>query len=109
MNEGLKNDNEKACRPELLVPEFISGLGIVLAYGARKYKPNSWQQLVSGRLRYIGAGLRHFLAAISGERNDPETGLSHWLHLGACVMFLFWFDEVATEEQKANALKPYKE
>lgn len=39
--------------------------------------------------RLIDAALRHLLAYNDGEDLDPETGLSHLLHLSCCAMFAF--------------------
>lgn len=88
-----KNDTEKITRPELIEPEFILGVGGVLAKGAIKYSPDNWKSMTDEDVRrYRGALLRHSLASASGEKNDEETGLSHMLHVSANAMFIEWFE-----------------
>lgn len=83
---GIKHDQEK---PDLslLPPEFLNEVARAMMYGAKKY----------GRLNYVGgmewhrivaASLRHMTAFMYGEDNDPESGVSHLGHAGACVLML---------------------
>lgn len=90
MNAGRKDDTQKN-RLELLPPRAILWIGAALTYGAEKYKDlptDNWQRVPNGRLRYIGALLRHVMAAACGEFFDPESGLPHFAHAGACAVFL---------------------
>lgn len=89
--EGLKDSDGKT-RLDLIIPEFISGIGEVLTYGAMKYEPNSWQNVKNGRDEHYGAALRHLIAYRSGELNDKETGLSHLYHAATNLMFLSYHE-----------------
>jgi len=62
-------------------------LAKVLTFGARKYKPNNWKEC-SDTGRYLAAAHRHLNAKITGEDNDPETGLPHLDHMLCNLMFL---------------------
>lgn len=83
---GTKYDSEKP-RTDLLDPDALEGLAKVLGFGAKKYSAHNWRGgIVYSRL--LGAIIRHTLAINRGENLDPESGLPHVDHLGACWMFL---------------------
>lgn len=84
--EAIKNDSEKV-RLELLSPIALTEIAKVLTFGAKKYADHNWRKGFKWS-RLLGAALRHLLAFIGGQDKDPETGLSHLAHLGACIMFL---------------------
>lgn len=63
----------------------------VLGFGASKYAPDNWQQVPNAQRRYFAALCRHLVAHQSGERDDPETGLSHMAHVATNALFLVWF------------------
>jgi hypothetical protein len=85
MSEGIKNDAEKI-RLELFSSTWLFGVGRVLTFGAKKYAAHNWRKgLEISRL--LGACLRHVLAFLGGEDNDPETGLLHLYHASCCLMF----------------------
>ena len=86
-----KYDAGKDCRPGLIAPEFIRGIGKVLAFGAKKYAAGNWA-LGMDWSRPIDALDRHWTAWKGGERNDPETGFSHLWHMGCCLMFLVAYE-----------------
>jgi len=86
-----KHDAGKGCRPGLIAPEMLIGMGKVLAFGAGKYAPGNWA-LGMDWSRPIDALERHWLAWKSGEARDPETGFSHLLHMGCCLMFLIAYE-----------------
>lgn len=83
--KGQKNDSEKV-KVELLSPLWLMGVGQVLTFGARKYAAHNWRRGIE-RSRLLGACLRHVLAYLGGEDNDPETGLLHLYHASCCLMF----------------------
>lgn len=65
----------------------------VLAFGARKYAPRGWEKGIEYS-RCFSAAIRHIYAwYIEGERNDPETGLSHLAHAACEILFLVAFEE----------------
>jgi hypothetical protein len=94
---GKKTDNDKN-RLDLIDSVFINGIGKVLTFGAKKYKPNNWQTLRDPEDRYYGAIMRHLLAWRNGKSFDGESRLSHLLHAATNIMFLYWF-----ERRKKNA------
>lgn len=83
--EGLKYDQEKP-NLALLSPLWISGVGQVLSFGARKYAAHNWRRGISVS-RLLAGCLRHVFAYLGGEELDPESGLSHLLHASCCLMF----------------------
>lgn len=87
MVEGVKYDSGKPT-PRLLPPHALLAIAKVLEFGARKYSPDNWKHVENAGSRYMDAMLRHILAYMSGEENDPETGESHLAHAGCCLMFL---------------------
>lgn len=89
---GLKKTDEKS-RIDLITPESILGIGEVLAYGAKKYKPNSWQNVKDGLNKHYAAMMRHALAWHSGEYIDKESGLSHIKHVLSNAMFLLYHEQ----------------
>ncbi len=88
-----KNDNNKN-RLELIEPQFILGLGQVLTFGAEKYDAHNWKKASDPENieRIKGALLRHLMAYLGGEQNDPETKISHLHHCSCNLMFLNHFD-----------------
>jgi len=71
-----------------LIPTSATlALAQVLTYGAKKYKPNNWQQ-VDDTTRYVDALYRHLEAWRSGEEFDEESGLSHLSHAMTNIVFL---------------------
>jgi hypothetical protein len=88
---GQKHDQGKI--PYHLVQwPIVEGIATVLAFGAAKYAPNSWQRVTSARERYFAACIRHVLAWWGGERLDRESGLPHLHHAACNLMFLDHFD-----------------
>lgn len=82
---GVKADHDKS-RLDLVSTIWLFGVGEVLAYGAKKYAAHNWRKGLA-RSRLLGACLRHVLAYVGGEDNDPETGMSHLYHASCCLMF----------------------
>lgn len=88
--EGVKFDQDKP-RPELIAPEFIESLSLVLTYGAKKYADRNWEKGMNWS-RPFGALMRHMWAWWRGEDKDPETGFSHLAHAACCLMFLITYE-----------------
>ena len=89
---GRKYDAGKA-QPSLLPSGPILEISKVLAFGAKKYAPENWKKVESGKRRYTDAMLRHILAWMGGEKMDEESGLHHLAHAGCCLLFVLWFDQ----------------
>lgn len=94
--EGTKHDSGK---PEMaLVPaEAIEEIAKAFTFGAKKYSPNNWRRGFKWT-RVGSALLRHVFSWLKGEDNDPESGLSHLAHAGACICFLLTFVVTKTGE-----------
>lgn len=60
----------------------------VMAHGAKKYGPYNWRQKAVRYTVYLEAAMRHILAALDGEENDPESGQPHTAHAGACMAII---------------------
>ena len=87
VDTGLKYDEGKLLMT-LVQPSFVRGVAEVLTFGAKKYKPNSWQTVEDAKRRYEDALYRHWLAYLEGEQVDSESGLEHLKHLACNAMFL---------------------
>lgn len=88
---GHKDDSDKN-RLELIPPELIWAVGEVLTFGAKKYRDRNWEHGMKWS-RPFGALMRHMWAWWWGEKNDPETGMSHLWHALACLSFLVTYEE----------------
>lgn len=67
--------------------DMLEGTTKVLQFGAKKYAGHNWRKGMKWSY-VISAALRHLLAIKWGEEMDPETGLSHYYHVGCCLAFL---------------------
>lgn len=85
-DSGIKHDGEKTPL-HLLPPDALEEIAKTLKFGADKYEPYNWAKGMKWS-RVYGALLRHAFAFWRGEENDPETGLSHMAHAGACILFI---------------------
>jgi len=107
---GTKYDSGKP-RTSLLSSIALIELAKVMTYGEKKYDANNWRKGFK-HSRIMDAALRHLLAYNSGEKTDPETGLSHAAHAMANLMMLVEFEKCNVgeddlwkgyEEEKDNA------
>lgn len=83
---GKKYDKGKP-RLSLIPREAMEGTAKALGYGADKYGTYNF----TGGLAYTrltDATLRHIYAFLSGEDNDPESGLNHIHHAAATLALL---------------------
>lgn len=69
---------------------FIEEVTKVLEFGAEKYDLHNWKKSGSWH-RCADSAVRHILKHASGEKIDPESGLSHLAHLGCNLAFLYEF------------------
>jgi len=91
-----KHDSGKP-RVDLLLPDFLMGMGEILDYGQKKYSdPENWKKCKDHE-RYYAAVLRHMFQWKSGEVNDDETNKNHLLHAACSLMFLHY---LSTENKK---------
>lgn len=103
---AIKFDTGKA--DWALVPwDSIEEIVKVLEFGKTKYAAWNWS---TGEgftyTRVFNSSMRHLLAWVRGQDNDPETGLSHIAHLGCNVLFLMYFikhkDKYTTNDDRPN-------
>ena len=87
----LKFDSGKL-RYGLIPPSAMKSLAEVLTFGAKKYKPNNWQN-VDSLDRYVDAMFRHIEAWREGEKMDKESGMPHLAHALTNLMFLNHLDD----------------
>lgn len=93
---GVK-DNRGKSRIDLIPSKPLVAIGEVLAFGARKYKPNNWRLGLSWEDTFASLQ-RHLLAWHDGEDTDPETKLAHLAHAGCQLMFLIEYAMTQTGE-----------
>lgn len=85
---GNKFDNGK--EPIHLIPvEHILGTARALKMGVKKYGKWNYREGIE-YTRLLDSLMRHTLAFLNGEDNDPESGLSHTYHIGANIAMLEW-------------------
>lgn len=58
------------------------------AEGGKGYEKHSWRQVPRAKERYRAALHRHLAEIEKGNLIDPESGESHWYHVGCCSLFL---------------------
>lgn len=91
VEQFMKFDTSKL-RYDLIPTSTTKALAQVLTYGAKKYKPNNWQN-VDDPDRYVAALYRHLEAWRDGEKVDKESGLQHLAHALTNVAFLLHLDK----------------
>jgi len=84
---GAVKDNRSKSRVDLIPAAPLLGAGVVLGYGAHKYKPNNWR-LGLGWSDTWASLQRHLLAFNEGEDIDKESGLPHIDHAMCQLLFL---------------------
>lgn len=93
--QEAKFDQHKI-RPTLVPVSLMLAVTIIREYGCKKYKdPENWKQVEPQR--YRDALYRHWLAYLSGEKNDPESGYPHLWHLACNVAFLIEMERCSNE------------
>jgi hypothetical protein len=85
-DQTAKADGGKL-RPTLVPTGMILAVAAVREYGCKKYSdPDNWKRVEPQR--YRDALYRHWLAYLSGETHDEESGLPHLWHLATNAAFL---------------------
>lgn len=85
---GIKGDGDKV-RPTILLKDLnqsVQSVIRVLEYGAKKYSRANYAKVENER--YEDALGRHYMAYLTGEKNDSETGESHLAHVVCCALFM---------------------
>lgn len=88
--EGTKNDAEKN-RVDLLPFDALLAIAEVYTFGVKKYSERNWEAGMKWS-RLFGAMCRHTWSWFTGEDKDKETGLSHLVHAGFCILGLIAYE-----------------
>lgn len=87
---GKKYDSGKP-RVGLMISDFARALEMiadVTTFGAEKYAPSNWLNVVNAAERYNDALHRHLLKHAQGELLDDESGLTHLSHAAWNILAL---------------------
>jgi len=98
--ETTNKDDAEKLRYDVVPASFERALALVLAFGAKKYGKNTWQQVKHGSERYYSALRRHLAAWTEGEFTDKESGLPHLYHVAVNALFCDWFDQQKVKESE---------
>lgn len=69
-------------------------LSKVMVLGAKKYGKMNWRSKPIKYSVYYDAAMRHMMAMIDGQNNDPESNMPHAAHVMACMSIIL--DAIAT-------------
>jgi hypothetical protein len=85
---------------ELIPPEMIWAVAEVLAYGAKKYAPRTFERGMSWSTVYACL-FRHLLKWFQGEDRDAESGLSHLDHVlwNAMALVVYERRRIGTDDR----------
>ena len=91
VNKGVKHDQEKE-RYDLIPVLALEAVAKVLTKGATKYNEDyeqeNWRHVPNATRRYLSATQRHIAFVRKGQNLDSESGLHHYAHAIASLMFL---------------------
>jgi hypothetical protein len=90
MSGGIKYDSGKP-RISLIPKEALEGTAKALTFGANKYNAHNFKKGIQYS-RLVDAAMRHIIAWVNGEDNDPESGLSHIDHALASLSMLKYME-----------------
>ena len=97
VTDGLKHDGGKP-RLDIVPPEIIEAVGVVMTHGAEKYGEASYRNVEPKR--YRAALMRHICKWLKDPYGkDEDSGLPHLWHVACNVAFLLELDK---EKQKEN-------
>jgi len=88
---GVKHDQGK---PDLSLVDvsLVNAAARALMFGAEKYGRDNYKNGLDINRVYASL-FRHLFARMSGEINDPESGLDHLDHASANMQFLNYFKD----------------
>jgi hypothetical protein len=91
VNKGVKHDQEKE-RYDLIPVLALEAVAKVLTAGAIKYNEDyeqeNWRYVPNATRRYLSATQRHIAWVRKGQKIDSESGVHHYAHAIASLMFL---------------------
>lgn len=71
-------------RPDLIPAKALLEVGLVLAWGEERERRTGSTGTMASNLE---SAIRHVLYHVSGETNDPESGMRHLAHAGARILY----------------------
>jgi hypothetical protein len=106
---GIRNDAGKP-RYSLLPPDAMDEIVQVLTFGERKYGARNWERGMAWG-RSLDAALRHVVAFMAGEEDDPESGIHHLAHAVADLMFVLAYRlrRIGTDDRGPKVQLPRRE
>lgn len=106
MNKQEAKADAGKLRPTLVPASLIRAVAEVRQYGTEKYgDPENWRQVEPER--YRDALYRHWLAYLSGEEVDKESGLPHLWHLACNAAFLIEMERNDHLREVAKMMPPW--
>ena len=91
VTDGLKHDGGKP-RLDLVPPEIIEAVGVVMTHCAEKYGEASYRNVEP--IRYRAALMRHICKWLKDPHGkDEDSGLPHLWHIACNVAFLLELDK----------------
>ena len=94
--ESVKYDDAKLAW-NLLPMDSVEDVVRILNFGAKKYDAHNWRKTGFNWTRIFNSCMRHLMAWIRGEDNDPESGLNHLAHAACNLLFLLEFTRTHPE------------
>jgi len=91
--KGTKYDGGKAPLHHIRM-DALEQVARVFEFGERKYPlVNGTPNYMLGMqwLRLSSAAMRHIMAWVAGETNDPESGENHLSHAACCLLMLLTY------------------
>ena len=76
-----------SCIAKFGINDFLTLVAKAMESGLAVYGRNNWKGSIE-RSRLLDAGMRHLLAVLLDEFDNPDTGLSHFSHLFANLHML---------------------
>jgi hypothetical protein len=86
----------------LILSKALLEVAKVAEFGAKKYTPHNYRKGMKWSF-FVDAGMRHLIKYCTGEKTDPESGLSHLAHVVWNFLALLEFE---TEGIESNDLFP---
>jgi hypothetical protein len=105
VNKGVKHDQEKE-RYDLIPVLALEAVAKVLTAGSIKYNEDyeqeNWRYVPNATRRYLSATQRHIAWVRKGQKFDSESGVHHYAHAIASLMFLL--EKELEDNAKSNPL-----
>lgn len=79
-------------RYDLISPQALEALALVLAHGAAKHGENGWLKDKTSYRDHFRAEMGHALEGWRGIKADQDTGLHPWAHAMCRMMFLLHYE-----------------